>query len=144
MFDLFLDILIDNLPYIIVVIALLLIDTITGLTKAFRFNMYESSKARKIFSKMIVYLGLIFAFIMIEFLLINIQIKLGSEEYKTGHITIILCCAMSLVELSSINENFEVITGKNYISTVVNYVIDKIKTITNQLMGKDEENEKKA
>lgn len=143
MFELFLNILIKNLPFIIVVIAMLIVDTITGLTKAFRFNCYESSKARKIFSKMIVYIGLIFAFILIEFLLINIQLQNGiTEDYKTGNITIILCCAMSLVELSSINENFEIITGKNYISKVVNFVVTKIKTITDSfMMGKDDNNE---
>jgi hypothetical protein len=141
MFDLFLDILLNNLPYIIVVIALMLIDTITGLTKAFRFKMYESSKARKIFSKMIVYLGLIFAFMFIEFLLINLELKLGYEEFKTGNITIILCVAMSIVELSSINENFEVITGKNYISEIVDFVINKLKNFIDKFIRKDDNND---
>lgn len=137
MFELFLDIMMHNLPFFIVVIAMLIIDTITGLTKAFRFNCYTSSKARKIFSKMIVYIGLIFAFMLIEFLLINLQIENGvKEECKTFNITIILCCAMTLVELSSINENFEIITGKNYISNIVSFVIEKIKTLITNLMGK--------
>jgi cbb3-type cytochrome oxidase subunit 1 len=90
---------------------------------------------------MIVYLGLIFAFLLIEFLLINLELKLGYEEFKTGNITIILCVAMSLVELSSINENFEVITGKNYISAFVDFVINKLKNFIDKFIRKDDNND---
>lgn len=137
MFELMLKIVQDNLPFIIVVVAMIIIDTITGLTKAFRYNNYQSEKAKKFFSKMLVYLCLIGAFLLIEFLIANIQIE-GGSELKSIHITEVLCIAMVLVELSSINENFEVITGKNYISNVVNFVINKLKKITDTFIGKDD------
>ena len=110
-----------NLKYIIIICIMMILDTVTGFAKAFLIKNYQSSKARKCFSKILSYLALIFSCLAVELLLSYLD--------YTFHFTKYIIIAMVLVEFSSIAENFEVITGKNFITDTLKFVINKIKIL---------------
>lgn len=110
-----------NLKYIIIICIMMILDTVTGFAKAFFIKNYQSSKARKCFSKILSYLALIFSCLAVELLLSYLD--------YTFHFTKYIIIAMVLVEFSSIAENFEVITGKNFITDTLKFVINKIKIL---------------
>lgn len=110
-----------NLKYIIIICIMMILDTVTGFAKAFFIKNYQSSKARKCFSKMLSYLALIFSCLAVELLLSYLDYTFQFTKY--------IIIAMVLVEFSSIAENFEVITGKNFITDTLKFVINKIKIL---------------
>ena len=110
-----------NLKYIIIICIMMILDTVTGFTKAFFIKNYQSSKARKCFSKILSYLALIFSCLAVELLLSYLDYTFQFTKY--------IIIAMVLVEFSSIAENFEVITGKNFITDTLKFVINKIKIL---------------
>ena len=79
---------------------------------------------------MVVGIILIFACLMIEIL-----IQYIGYDFK---LTILISISMATVELSSIAENFEVITGKNFISLIIKFIVKNIKKIIENKIGKDE------
>lgn len=122
-----------NLIYIIVAIAMYLFDTISGFAKVIYKKNYESNKARKAFSKLLVFICLIFAVMGIDIL-----IKISYPE-STIHFCNVICIAISLVELTSIGENMEVITGKNYVTTILDFIKITIKKMVDSAIGKEDE-----
>lgn len=124
-----------NLIYIIVAIAMYLFDTISGFAKVIYQKNYESNKARKAFSKLLVFICLIFAVMGIDIL-----IKISYPE-STIHFCNVICIAISLVELTSIGENMEVITGKNYVTTILDFIKITIKKMVDSAIGKDDSND---
>jgi phage-related holin len=110
-----------NLKYIIIICIMMILDTVTGFAKAFFIKNYQSSKARKCFSKILSYLALIFSCLAVELLLSYLDYTFQFTKY--------IIIAMVLVEFSSIAENFEVITGKNFITDTLKFVINKIKIL---------------
>ena len=124
-----------NLIYIIIAIVMYLCDTISGFAKVFYKKNYESEKARKSFSKLLVFICLIFAVMGIDIL-----IKYSYPETKI-HFCNIICIAISIVELTSIGENMEVVTGTNYVTDILVYINQKLKSIINNIIGKEDSND---
>lgn len=119
-----------NLKYIIIICIMMILDTVTGFAKAFFIKNYQSSKARKCFSKILSYLALIFSCLAVELLLLYLDYNFQFTKY--------IIIAMVLVEFSSVAENFEVITGKNFITDTLKFVINKIKILFSKEQQKNE------
>ena len=119
-----------NLKYIIIICIMMILDTVTGFAKAFFVKNYQSSKARKCFSIILSYLALIFSCIAIELLLSYLNYDFSFTKY--------IIIAMSLVEFSSVAENFEVITGKNFITDTLKFIINKLKILYSKEQQKNE------
>lgn len=126
MFDLYLEIFKAYFPFMVATFCMFVIDTITGFSKAFYSGEYQSSKARKCFFKGLIYICLILSCMVMEIL-----IQLIGYSFK---ITPIICISVALVEFSSIGENLEVVTGTNFISATIKWIISKLKTILDNLM----------
>lgn len=124
------DLISKYLIYFILVIVMFVLDTVTGLSKAFYHKNYQSTKARHCFSKLMVYLSLIFAVILMEYIFI-----LNGFEC---HFTPIISIAMCVVEFSSIGENFKDITGKNFITEIIDLIINQAKKLFNKGEEKNE------
>lgn len=134
MFNNFIFIFSAYLPFIVIVFCMYIADTITGVSKALILHKYESNRARKGFSKLLTGVILLLCCILLEILLLYIDI-----EFK---LTIIIALAMSIVELTSIAENFEEITGKNFITDTIKIITSMIKKTIENKIGKDENNGK--
>lgn len=113
-----------NIPYIIIIGIFFILDTITGLAKTFYKRNYESSKAKKGFSKLLVYICLTLACIFLECLI-------NYSGYNI-HFSKVISIAIILVEFSSIIENFEIITGKNIITELANKIFSNLKNIVKE------------
>lgn len=127
--DIFIQLISKYINYLIMVAVMFLLDTITGLSKAFYHKNYMSSKARKCFSKLAVYISLIFACVVME-----------SIFYYTGnnwHFTHLVAISMCIVEFTSIAENFEDITGKNFITDFIALIVNKAKSLLNKSIEED-------
>lgn len=124
MFDLILDYFQIHIPYMLTIGIFFILDTITGLAKTFYKKDYESSKAKKGFSKLLVYIALTMACLFLECLL-------NYSGYSL-HFTKIISLAIIFVEFSSIIENFEVITGKNIITELAKNIQGKFKNIVKE------------
>ena len=112
-----------------------LCDTLSGFAKVFYRKNYQSEKARKAFSKLLVFVGVIFAFLSIDIL-----IHYAFPETKFN-LCPLICISISVVELTSIGENMEEVTGKNYITDMIKYTINLLKSLINKIIGKDENND---
>lgn len=112
-----------------------LCDTISGFAKVFYKKNYQSEKARKSFSKLLVFVCVIFAFLSID-----IMIHYAIPETKFN-LCPVICIGISVVELTSIGENMEEVTGKNYITDMIKYTINLLKSLINKIIGKDENND---
>lgn len=134
--DIFVKFFQNNLVYMIITIIMYLCDTVSGFAKVFYKKNYQSEKARKSFSKLLVFICTIFAVMGIDIL-----IHYSYPEFKVQFCPVI-CIAISLVELTSIGENLEEVTGTNYITDILKYINKTIKSIVNKLIGKDEKNDK--
>ena len=129
--DIFIKFFQYNLIYMIIVLIMYLCDTLSGFAKVFYKKNYQSEKARKSFSKLLVFISVIFAVMGIDIL-----IQYSYPDFKVSFCPII-CIAISLVELSSIGENLEDVTGKNFITELIKYIINTIK----KLIGKEEKSQ---
>lgn len=110
-----------HVPYMLTIGIFFVLDTITGLAKTFYKKNYESSKAKKGFSKLLVYICLTLACIFLECLI-------NYSGYNI-HFSKIVSISIILVEFSSIIENFEIITGKNIITELANKIFSNLKNI---------------
>lgn len=129
--EIFVTFFFNNIVYIIIAGIMYLCDTISGFAKVFYKKNYQSEKARKAFSKLLVFVCIIFAFLSID-----IMIHYAFPETKIN-LCPVICVAISIVELTSIGENMEEVTGTNYITEIVKYTINLLKQFINKLIGKE-------
>ena len=129
--EIFITFFFNNIIYMIIAGIMYLCDTISGFAKVFYKKNYQSEKARKSFSKLLVFVCVIFAFLGID-----IMIHYTFPETKFN-LCPVICIAISIVELTSIGENLEEVTGTNYITDIIKYVINLLKTLINKIIGKE-------
>jgi hypothetical protein len=101
------------IPLLLLVGGAIALDTITGVWKAKRLNeKITSKKLSRIISKMLLYqLAIILFFVMDKYII-------GDFVGMFTHIPLVLTKLMSLtfsyIELKSIDENYEAMTGKSF------------------------------
>lgn len=129
--EIFITFFFNNIIYMIIAGIMYLCDTISGFAKVFYKKNYQSEKARKSFSKLLVFVCVIFAFLGID-----IMIHYAFPETKIN-LCPVICVAISIVELTSIGENLEEVTGTNYITDILKYTINLLKSLVNKIIGKE-------
>lgn len=117
--------------HILLVGAMIMLDTITGLIKAYKTHEpITSRKLSRVISKMVLYQVSLITFYCLDFYLLGEFVSLFTS--KSLVLTKVVAGFLCTVELVSLNENIKAITGMNPYRMFMNYLL-RIKEVKEQI-----------
>ncbi len=118
-------------PLLAIVFLMIIIDTISGIWKAFKIkDPFTSKKLSQIVSKLVLYeSGVILFFLLEKYLLGEFIVQFTSISYFLTKVIAIFFCS---IELVSINENIKVVYGVNFFQMFGN-LLSRAKVIKEEI-----------
>ena len=111
-------------PMIYIAICAILLDTMFGIWRSVKKNGWVSIKSRKLshtISKSVLYSGaIIFVFLIEKYIAADLVAEFISVELIMTKVVALGCV---FVEILSINENYEAVTGNNIIKSLKSFVL---------------------
>ena len=109
---------------IYIAICAILLDTMFGIWRSVKNNGWASIKSRKLshtISKSVLYSGaIVFVFLIEKYIAADLVAEFISVELIMTKVVALGCV---FVEILSINENYEAVTGKNIIKSLRSFVL---------------------